>query len=355
MRSWIRHALGLLVAMFFLWLALRDVDHQKLWSSLAAASPGLLILGGALSLAVSAIHCTKIIILMSALRRIHFLSTFSAELVSILVDIVLPLRLQELVRAFIIGRSEGLPPSRVLGVQVVEKAVELPLLLGLLLLLGLSRPLPPWALSTVYAGFGSVTVVMLVLGLVIARPAAFERPINWLGGQAIPGARQVSGVMAEVLTGMRLASTSLPRFVAIVLITAVEWSVLAAALWFAVASIGVHLSPGELLGLLVASFVAFAVPSSTTAALGIYEFTGKTMMMMLFGMGAEQALAVVVVAHATLVGFGILGGLAGVVLANMSITEVRQGVESMKGTGERGTGNEQRGTGNGERGMSNGE
>lgn len=336
MHPWIRHALGLLLASFFLWLSMRDVDLAQLGSSLASVSYPLFCLGGLLSLAVSAVHCTKIIILMAGIRRIRFLSTFSAELVSILVDIVLPMRLQELVRAFIIGRSEGLPASRILGVQVVEKAVELPLLLGLLLLLGSTRPLPAWAMSTVYAGLGSVTLVMLVLGFVIAWPTVFERPIRWFGRLGFPGARPVSALMFEVLTGMRQASTSVGRFVAIVMITMVEWALLAGALWLAVAAIGVHLSPGELLGLLVASFVAFAVPSSTTAALGIYEFTGKTMLMMLFGMAAEQALAVVVVAHATLVGFGILGGLAGVVLANVSISEVRQGVGEVQREHENG-------------------
>ena len=59
-------------------------------------------------------------------------------------------------------------------------------------------------------------------------------------------------------------------------------AVLASALWLSAASIGVHLGGWEVVGLLTANFVAFAVPSSSSGSVGIYEFTGKTMMMMLF-------------------------------------------------------------------------
>lgn len=330
MLTWFRHGLSLLLAGFFLWLALRGEDLDQLTSALASASPVLLLMGGTLTLAVSGVHATRIMVLMQPEHQLRFGSVFTAELVSILVDIIFPLRLHELVRAFIIGRSEGLPASRLLGVQVVEKAVELPLLVGLMLSLWLARPLPDWTLPTIYAGLGAVALVGVLMGLVITRPTLLERPVQWIGQLDLPGAEFTARVLSELLAGMRLASSSPGRFFGVLLITIAEWALLSLALWLAVASIDVHLSPGELLGLLIASHVAFAVPSSTSAAIGIYEFAGKTMMVMLFGMTAGQALAVAVVAHATLVGFGVVGGLAGLVAAQVSISRVRRGVDQLR-------------------------
>ncbi len=322
-RTALRSLVSLAVAALCLWLALRGVDFEHFREVVADPGWGLVTLAGILSLVVSAVHCTKIQVLMAPVRRLRFRTVFSAELVSIMVDIVLPMRLQELVRAVIIGRGEALPASLVLGVQVVEKAVEVPLLLALLLSLGLTRPLPPWAMSTVWVALVGAGLVVIMLGVVVVRPALLARPIRWLGTLQLPGAQRAAAEAGRVLEGMRLAATRPAAFAAIVLITAVEWSILAAALWLAAASIGVHLGGWELLGLLVVNFVAFAVPSSTSAAVGIYEFTGKTMMMMLFGMSAEQALAVVLMAHGTLIGFGVLGGLVGVVLAQVSLADVR--------------------------------
>ena len=324
--SLLRYVLSLVIAGVCLWLALRGVDISSFGEVLAGANVWLICLAGVLSLAVSAVHCTKIRLLMANLCKLRYRTVFSAELVSILVDIVLPMRLQELVRAFIIGRGEGIRPSKVLGVQVVEKAVEMPLLLALLLSLGLSHPLPTWALSTVWMGLAGAAVVMLALVLAVARPRVMERPIAWLGEQKLPGASLASGAMSQVLAGMRLGTTRPMAVFTILLITLCEWAVLASSLWLSAASIEVYLGGWELVGLLTVNFVAFAVPSSSSGAVGIYEFTGKTMMMMLFGMEAEQALAVVMLAHATLIGFGIVGGLAGLVLAQVSIAEMRGGL-----------------------------
>ena len=277
-----------------------------------------------LSLVVSAIHCTKIRVLMAPIQRLRYRTVLSAELVGVLVDTIFPLRLNELVRAFVIGKSEGLRPSKILGVQVVEKAVELPLLAALILSLGLAHPLPAWALSAVYVGLAATAGMVLTLLLAVVWPALLEAPIQWLGGLNLPGAGTASRLLAQILEGMRLGATRPAAVGLILLITLVEWAVMASSLWLAAAAIGVRLDGWMTLCLLVVNFVAFAMPSKTSGAVGIYEFTGKTMMMALFGMQADQALAVVMLAHGTLLGFGVLGGLAGLVMAQVTLAEVRQ-------------------------------
>lgn len=330
-RRLLQYILSLVIAGACLWLALRDVDLQAFGEVLAGASPTLLVVAGILSIVVSTIHCTKIRVLLSGAHPLRYRTVLSAELVGILVDTILPLRLQELVKAYIIGKGAGIPPSKVIGAYVVEKAVEVPLLLALIFSLGLSHDMPPWAMTTAWVGLAGSALVMSVLLLAVARPGVIRGPIRWLGDKQIPGAGAVSGVLEQVLEGMRLGATRPAALGKILCITLTEWCVLAASLWMAAAALGVYLGGWETLGLLVVNFVAFAVPAKSSGAVGIYELAGKTMMMMLFGMSAERALAVVLTAHATMLVFGTLGGLTGLVLAQVSMAEMRRGLEQSAG------------------------
>ncbi len=324
----LQYLLSLVIAGACLWLALRDVDLRAFGAVMAEASPLLILVAGILSVVVSAIHCTKIRVLMSGAHRLRYRTVLSAELVGILVDTIFPLRLQELTKAYVIGKTEDLRPGKIVGVLVVEKAVEVPLLLALMLTLELSHDLPGWARSTIWVGLAGAGLVVAVLLLAVTRPELVRRPILWLEGRRFPGAGVASSALEQVLQGMRLGAARPSSLMLVLLITLVEWSLLAATLWIAAAALGVHLGGWETLGLLVTNFVAFAVPAKSSGAVGIYELAGKTMMMMLFGMSAEQALAVVMLAHGTLLVFGTLGGLAGLVMAQVSMAEMRDRLRS---------------------------
>lgn len=323
-RRLLQYILSLVIAGACLWLALRDVDLHAFGEVLAGASPLLFVVAGILSVVVSAIHCTKIRALLSGAHHLRYRTVLSAELVGILVDTILPLRLQELVKAYIIGKGGGIPPGKVVGAYVVEKAVEVPLLLALIFSLGLSHDMPRWAVTTGWVGLGGSALVFFVLLLAVARPAVFRGLIRWLGRRQVPGARAASDILEQVLEGMRLGATRPVTVGKVLLITLAEWCVLSASLWTATAALGIYLGGWETVGLLVVNFVAFAVPAKSSGAVGIYELAGKTMMMMLFGMSAERALAVVLTAHATMLVFGTLGGLTGLVLAQVSVAEMRR-------------------------------
>ncbi len=319
----LQYLLSLVIAAACLWLALRDVDLAAIGAVISSASPLLVLLSGILSVLVTAIHSNKIRVLMARTHRLKYRTVFAADLVGILVDIIFPLRLQELAKSYVIFRGEGVRPSKVIGVLVVEKAVEVPLLMAMMLSLGLYHELPAWAHATVQVGLAGTALVVVMLLFTVARPDAIRRPIRWLGEKRLPGAGAASGILEQVLEGMRLGAARPLSLVWVLLITVVEWSVMAASLWAAAGALGLHLGGWEILGLLVTNFVAFAMPAKSSGAVGIYELAGKTLMVQLFGMDAVQALAVVLLAHAIMLVFGALSGLAGLVMAQVSIAEMR--------------------------------
>ena len=312
------------VALGCLYLAGRDVSPDKLLEVLSGASLPLVLLAGALSLAMNAVKCTKLKVLLSNTEhRVRYSTLFAGEMIAVLIDVAFPFRLTELVKAYVVGRREGIRPSLVLGVEVVEKGVEVLFLLAVLFGLWLARPVPSWVATCMHVGLVAVGLAGVVLALVIKKPAPLERLLEWLGGARFPGAGRISESLRLMLSGMRLAGMRPIALFWIACITAVEWAFLAATFWTTARAVGLSLPVDGVLGVLVATFLAFAVPTSSAGSVGIFELAGKTTLVLLLGMDPGRALGLVILYHGVMVGFGALGGVIGLLWARMSLSEIR--------------------------------
>ena len=312
------------MALLWLWLATRGVDLGQVAKVLMGASPWYVLLAGVLSCAINCSKCLKLGILLRAVKQIPYLTLFCAETISVLVDVAFPFRLQELVKAYVVGRREGLRPSLVLGAEVVEKGVEAIFLLFAMLLLGLMWGLPPWLERTLWGGFGGLALVLAFFTLVIARPTRLQLPLARIRDRSGGITGRLCDSILQLLEGIRAAAVRPSMLLWVLALTLVDWLLLAGSLVAAAAAIGLRLGPGQQLALLVANFIAFALPTSSAGSVGIYELAGKTVLVALFGMDPEVSLALVLVFHAVMVGFGALCGLLGLALSHLSISDLRQ-------------------------------
>jgi len=325
-----RRIIGLLFGAICLYLAFRGVDRAELGRVLKTASIPMLAGAGILSILMSAVKCTKLGILLRAVRTLHYKVLFAAEMISIIVDISFPLRLQELVRAYIIGRGERIPASFVLGAEMVEKCMEFLCLLGILFALSVCHPLPAWLTLWIRAGAAAAVLMGGFLALIVARPNLNDWAVNWIERIRIPGISRLCRVLDNVLRGIREAAVRPASMLWVLLVTLIEWGVLAAALWVAARAVGVALSAPQLLGVIAFNMVAFAVPASTSGSVGIYELAGTATLVLIFGFAREQALAVTLALHIVMVGFGALGGMVGLHMAHLSLSQVRREAEERK-------------------------
>ena len=323
----LRLSISLLVAGLCLWIAAWDVDLRRLGQVIASSNVGLVLLAGLLSLAMNAVKCTKLKVLLARSQRIRYSTLFSAEMISVLVDVAFPFRLQELVKAYVVGRREGIRPAFVLGVEVVEKLVEVLFLVVVICALWLTRPIPDWVAGVLWVGVALVLVAAATLGLSLRKPAVLRDLAGRLGRLSVPGASRAADVLLRMIEGMRQADTRPSALLAVVGITAVEWVFLAAVFWTTAAAVDIHIPVSGILGVLVATFLAFAAPTSSAGSVGIFELMGKTTLVLLLQMEPERALGLVILYHAVMVGFGVLGGVLGLMLAGLSLGAIKQGVQ----------------------------
>jgi len=142
---WTYLGIGLALGLLLLVLAIRGVDATALRESLSAANPWLVALG---LLAVAGTLAAKVLrwrlLFYPSCDGLRRSTLFSALLIGQTINLLLPARLGELARAYLVAQEEKRTALSVLGTVAVEKTLDgfaLLLLLGILLLL---MPVPPW-------------------------------------------------------------------------------------------------------------------------------------------------------------------------------------------------------------------
>ena len=159
--------IGLLLGAIALFLSLRRVEWTDTWSTLQNAN-GYLILLAIFSVVVTTFLKTLRWTSLLAPDRVPCDSVFFALMAGQLVNALFPGRLGEATRIYLLGEVKRLGKLKVLGTIIVEKFLDVMMLLGLFLLLLAGVPFPswlrPWALP-----LGGLSILLLVLVVLAPR------------------------------------------------------------------------------------------------------------------------------------------------------------------------------------------
>jgi uncharacterized membrane protein YbhN (UPF0104 family) len=254
-----------------LWTALKG---YPLWPALAVAAVSFF------AYAVMALRLTR----MSA-PPISFRSAFCATLAGFAINNVLPARAGEVAKALWLGRSNGVPFQKALGIVFMERFFDVNVLAFLSL----------WFLWT--AGEREAVFVFAaclaggwgLLALFKRRPRLAERFAGLFGGGA--AGRFVSQGLEGVLSNMTperllwLSATSLATWFFFGLQTAIALD----------AAAGLGLSAAQVTHVFAVSSLSMLLPSSP-GAIGVYEAFAVTALKN-FGVSPEEALAVALFSH----------------------------------------------------------
>jgi len=179
-----RLVLGALLGGVALWLAFRGIDVAELWQALQAVN--YIWVGAALA---SVVLTTLVVAARWRLlfypdwRARGWLSLLGGILVGQMLNIVVPARLGDVVRIYLVGNSEGLSKTRVAATLVVEKIADLVIFaLGAVFLL-LVVTVPNWvrtsSTSLLLTGVAGIAAIVVL--------SFWGRPLlNWLERRSPP-------------------------------------------------------------------------------------------------------------------------------------------------------------------------
>ena len=143
--------LGIILGIILLWLAIANTDTGEVFSVLKQIHPWTLIsgfcfLGTGLFLKT---HRWRILLNSTVLPS----RIFAALTIGYLVNNILPARAGELARIYLIGRKEGVGISKTLGTVIIEKILDISILILMLIALLFFVPIFPTTIKPFFVGF----------------------------------------------------------------------------------------------------------------------------------------------------------------------------------------------------------
>jgi len=230
---------GVAVSAVCVWLSMRDVRLTEVLAALRHARPlGFLgvFCATLLGFWLRAVRWRP---LLATEKRIGGASLFSATMIGFMANNLLPFRLGEFVRPWVLGRREGISKTRVFATVVVERVVDM---LTLIAILGLALWVHPIS-ETSEAGrltrLGARTLVVMALALTLVIVVLEHQPKLMLGlvhkltdSLPAPTRQRARAVIEQFLEGLGLFR-DLPRLL---------WVFLLSVLMFGVVVLGVQAS-----------------------------------------------------------------------------------------------------------------
>ena len=211
-------------------------------------------------------------------------SLYRAELMGYFGNNVLPLRLGELMRAYLIGREWHLSKNYVFGTIVIERLLDTLTLMFFSFLVILFYPIEETVREFIIWG-GVITAVSLMILLVT---------LNRIK-KTIKGNHKILNVLRQMITGV--LSINKNSFLPVVIMSLLIWSIYYFDVYLIQYAFGLNLSFLQILVVLVLSSIALAIPSAP-GMIGTFHAAVKYTMVDLFGFMPHEGNSFAIFMHA---------------------------------------------------------
>jgi uncharacterized protein (TIRG00374 family) len=228
----LRYWIGAIIGLALLVWVLRKFNLGQMWQAVQSADYVWLLPAGIAMLVMFALRAVRWKLLLGPLGNVKFPVLWSGVLIGYLGNFALTANAGELIRAFVLGQREGLSKTAVLASIVVEKLLDIIVLVGFLLALSITLPLPRWIKTMIaLAGllFGVACLILILLPRYETRATVW---LNALGKRiSILPTSRIERLLHSFITGIQVWRQGQAMIWAVVL-SCLIWPVLAIAFFF---------------------------------------------------------------------------------------------------------------------------
>ncbi len=259
---------GIAVSALCVWLSMREVDPARVVDSLRHANGTLFVALMGLTLLGFWIRAVRWRSFLAAGSRVSLDSLYRGTMIGFMANNVLPFRLGEVVRAWALARRERLSRTMVLATVVVERAIDMLTLLGILGITLLVHPMQRGSGAADLTQRGASVLIALCVALTVTlvvlerRPEHMRRLVHWLA-RALPERHRDKAVVAldHFVEGLSLFR-DVPRLLWVFLLSFAMFGVFALGLQASMEALGIHLPWYAGLTLLVVTAIGIMVPAA---------------------------------------------------------------------------------------------
>jgi uncharacterized protein (TIRG00374 family) len=303
----LRALVGIAISVLAFVLVFRSVDPQTTADVVRGAAPSWLLVVAVFLVVDLVVRAVRWRALLAPIRDVPLRSTLAYLLVGYLANNVLPVRLGELVRSHYVGDREGISRATALGTVVVERVLDLVVVVAIAAVAILVLSIRGVVASAVLVGLaiGALLALALTLGVLAHRLPGAER-----FARTVERWPQVRGIASRLRAGLVVAGR--PRTLAVALtLGVVAWGATLLAFAAAGQAIGVQLTIGQASLLASGVALASAIPSGP-ASLGTFELAAVRIGEAL-GVPADHAFAIGLIVHAAILLLTSGGGVIALV------------------------------------------
>jgi glycosyltransferase 2 family protein len=291
-------SLGIASSVFFLWLVLRGADLGAVWAALREANLAVLLAAAAviqLVYVAQALRWRGLAATPSVSRR-HFLALVYAGIAT---NNVLPLRIGDLLRGRWLANAANIPTGRALGSVFRDRLSDVVVLVA-----GLIATVPlvgsaAWVQRIAVGG----AVLLALFGLVIAAALVNTRRRPRVRRQQHGSVR---GLVRDLLDEVA-SPLGRRRIAAALALSVLAWTIWAAAAGLVCRSLGIRVSPVDLVFVTCVINLGVAIPSSP-GFVGTYQWLGVSALAVV-GIDGNIALAFALLMQAVwLIPTTVIGG-----------------------------------------------
>lgn len=300
----IKFWLGIGVSVFFMALLFRKINFNQLWSALCKVDYRFILLAVALTFVSYFLRAVRWHYLLIQEKRIPLSSLYPATIIGYMANNLLPARLGEFIRAFVLAQKEGLQTPAVFASLVIDRLFDgfTVMLILLITLFTLRLPSGMADAETMLRTGGIVTFAVytgVVIFLCLLKQQTM-RTLSWTGFLLRPFPQRFSDrlipLLGSFIGGIRMSSKS-GHILAVLVSSLLIWILCVLPVDMVLRGFGIKLPITASMFILVLLVFAVMVPASP-GFIGTYHyacFKGLSA----FGIEESVSVSIALVIHGT--------------------------------------------------------
>lgn len=290
--------ISIIVSLMFIVLILFQVDFDKTKNALREANYLFIPIGIALSLVTNIIRTYRWKYVTNPIKKIGIPSLFSGVAIGYMANNLLPARLGEFLRAYMMGKKEGISKSSTLATIVVERIFDGFSLLFFLTVLSFSSDLPSWTRDAGILGALFFILLSVFLFFLAAKKSSGVKLIEKVIGIFSSKMAYKSGHLLDgFLTGLRVVQHK-KNMVIIFFYSILVWLVEALTYYVISLSFNIDLPVYVFIITVVIVNLGILIPSAP-GYIGSFEFFTISSLA-IFSIENSTALSYAIILHAVL-------------------------------------------------------
>jgi hypothetical protein len=279
-----------------LYYAFRKVDLVEFQHQLAGVNVGYIIMATVLMVYSVAVRAKRWQYILDPFEKAPVGLLFSSTMVGYFGNSVLPFRMGELLRGYVLSQRTSLSTSRAMGTIILERILDMLGLVILVLLFLALFPFSSWVGGILYAiSAGTVVVFLIVvwLGRTTTDWRGRFRKIPFFHRPAGEKLLRIASHLVQGLTAIKNTKHALP----ITFNTVLLWFIYYLYMWIIVQAVGIPIDWIGVGVILIMTTLSISIPAAP-GYIGTYHAVAVYALTTLFQVQLTEAQAFAVIVHA---------------------------------------------------------